>query len=233
MNDPKTKGQVTGMTSPPPSRTPTVTRPAPPAPVAPAPAESGRALSTRVLLLALVLIPLNCYWIIQMERVRQGPYVTSISLFANVVFILLLFVAWNALLRRWQPRLALRRGELLLIYVMLSISSGICGMDFVQVLMQIIAFPFYFATPGNHWAQTLFPILPKWLTVRDETAITPFFRGQSTLYTREHLAAWLVPTLAWTAFGTALIVVMMCLNVLFRKQWVDRERLTFPIIHLP
>src|SRR6266702_4398159 len=75
--------------------------------------ENGRALSLRVLLLALVLIPLNSYWIIQMERVRQGPYVTSISLFANVVFILLLFVAWNALLRRWQPRLGLRRGELL------------------------------------------------------------------------------------------------------------------------
>jgi hypothetical protein len=198
-----------------------------------APVEAGRALSARVLLLALLLIPLNCYWIIQMERVRQGPYVTSISLFANVILILLLFVSVNALLQRWWPRLALRRGELLLLYVMLSISSGICGMDMIQVLMQIIAFPFYFATPGNHWAQSLFPILPKWLTVQNVTATTPFYRGQSTLYTREHLTAWLVPTLAWTAFGTALIVVMMCLNVLFRKQWVDRERLTFPVIHLP
>jgi hypothetical protein len=195
--------------------------------------EAGRALSVRVLLLALLLIPLNSYWIIQMERVRQGPYVTSISLFANVVFILLLFVGLNALLYRWRPRLAFRRGELLLIYVMLSISSGICGMDLVQVLMQIIAFPFYFATPGNHWADTLFPILPRWLTVHDRAAITPFFRGQSTFYTREHLMAWLIPTLCWVAFGSVLIGVMMCLNVLFRRQWVDRERLTFPIIHLP
>ncbi len=222
--------------SPPRSTTapPAAPRPAPPGVAAPAaPLEVGRALSARVLIVGLLLIPLNCYWIIQMERVRQGPYVTSISLFANVVFILLLFVAWNALLRRWQPRLAFRRGELLLIYVMLSISSGICGMDFVQVLMQIIAFPFYFATPGNHWADTLFPILPWWLTVRNPGAITPFFRGQSTLYTREHLMAWLVPTLCWVAFGTVLIGVMMCLNVLFRRQWVDRERLTFPVIHLP
>jgi hypothetical protein len=186
-----------------------------------------------VLLLAFILIPLNCYWIIQMERVRAGPYVTSISLFANVVFILLLFVAANVPLQRWRPGWAFRRGELLLLYVMLSISSGICGMDLIQVLMQIIAFPFYFATPGNRWAQHLFPILPTWLTVRDPAMITPFFRGQSTLYTREHLAAWLVPTLCWVAFGTAMIVVMMCLNVLFRKQWVDRERLTFPVIHLP
>src|SRR5712691_775717 len=113
--------------------TPAAPRAAPPGVAAPAAApEAGRALSVRVLVLALVLIPLNSYWIIQMERVRQGPYVTSISLFANVVFILLLFVGLNALLYRWRPRLALRRGELLLIYVMLSISSGICGMDLVQ-----------------------------------------------------------------------------------------------------
>src|SRR5438128_12133261 len=87
--------------------------------------EVGPALSARVLLLAFLLIPLNCYWIIQMERVRQGPYVTSISLFANVIFILLLFVSLNALLRLWKPGWALRRGELLLLYVMLFISTGI------------------------------------------------------------------------------------------------------------
>src|SRR6266705_3591911 len=127
----------------PPLPRPTTTTSPPAAPAAPqapaprlAPPAAGRALSPRVLLLAFLLIPLNCYWIIQMERVRQGPYVTSISLFANVVFILLLFVAINVPLRRWRPGWALRRGELLLLYVMLSISSGICGMDLIQVLMQ-------------------------------------------------------------------------------------------------
>jgi hypothetical protein len=195
--------------------------------------EEGRALSGRVLLLALVLIPLNCYWIIQNERVRQGPYVTSISLFANVVFILLLFLILNAALRLLWPRAAFRRGELLLLYVMLSVSSGICGMDMIQVLMQIIAFPFYFATEQNRWANHFFHLLPTWLTVRDPEAITPFFRGQSTLYTPRHLAAWLTPALCWTAFGSVLVLVMMCVNVLVRRQWVDRERLTFPVIQLP
>src|SRR5579862_2197021 len=129
------------------SAPPVATASAPAAPAVARPVvETGRAFSLRVLLLAFVLIPLNCYWIVQMERVRQGPYVTSISLFANVVFILLLLLVLNTLLRRVSPRAALRKGELLLLYVMLSISSGICGMDFVQVLMQIIAFPFYFAS---------------------------------------------------------------------------------------
>lgn len=196
-------------------------------------APKQRSLSARVLLLALVLIPLNCYWIIQMERVRQGPYVTSISLFANVVFVLLLFLIVNAALHRWWPRAALRRGELLLLYVMLSVASGFCGMDMIQVLMQIVAFPFYFATPQNRWESHFFHLLPTWLTVRDPEAITPFFRGQSTLYTPAHLAAWIVPTLAWTGFATLLMLVLMCMNVLVRKQWVDRERLTFPVVQLP
>jgi hypothetical protein len=186
-----------------------------------------------VLLLALLLIPLNCYWIIQMERVRQGPYVTSISLFANVVFLLLLFLIGNAALHRWWPRVAFRRGELLLIYVMLSVSSGFCGMDLIQVLMQIVAFPFYFANSQNRWENHFFQLLPTWLTVRDPAAIQPFFRGQSTLYTPAHLAAWIVPALAWTGFGTLLMFVLMCVNVLVRKQWVDRERLTFPVVQLP
>src|SRR2546425_10110291 len=127
--------------SPPRSTTapPAAPRPAPPGVAAPAaPLEVGRALSVRVLIVGLLLIPLNCYWIIQMERVRQGPYVTSISLFANVVFILLLFVAVNSLLHRWCPRLALRRGGVLLVFVIVSISSGLCGWGMVLGVMRII-----------------------------------------------------------------------------------------------
>lgn len=217
-------------------RAPQTARPTPerrPPTVAPVAAKPPRSLSARVLLLALFLIPLNCYWIVQMERVRQGPYVTSISLFANVVFLLLLFLIVNAACKRWWPRAALNRGELLLLYVMLSVSSGFCGMDLVQVLMQIIAFPFYFANEQNKWATHFFHLLPDWLTVRDLETIAPFFRGQSTLYTPRHLAAWIVPTLCWTGFGTLLMGVMLCVNVLVRKQWVDRERLTFPVIQLP
>ena len=32
---------------------------------------------------------------------------------------------------------------------------------------------------------------------------------------------------------TVLIWVMLCLDVLLRKQWIDRERLIFPIVQLP
>ena len=31
----------------------------------------------------------------------------------------------------------------------------------------------------------------------------------------------------------ALVTVMLCVNVLLRRQWIDHERLTFPLTALP
>ncbi|MCS5610783.1 MAG: hypothetical protein NZ961_10225, partial [Candidatus Poribacteria bacterium] len=39
--------------------------------------------------------------------------------------------------------------------------------------------------------------------------------------------------LGWTAFLTTMGFVMVCLNSLFRKQWTEHEKLTYPIIQLP
>ena len=66
-------------------------------------------LRTRAFLIALPLIVLDNCWIIWMEKIYRGPYVTSISLFANCVFILVLLVLVNALLRKINCRLASHR----------------------------------------------------------------------------------------------------------------------------
>ena len=56
----------------------------------PAPA-SARALPARLLRwyavfpVALPLIALDAFWVIEAEKVGQGPYFTTVSLFANVL----------------------------------------------------------------------------------------------------------------------------------------------------
>lgn len=189
--------------------------------------------SWRALALGLLLIPPNCYWIIQMERVRKGPYVTSISLFANVVFVLVVLSLINARLNKRRPEWAFSPAELLTIYSMVALASGLCGMDFVQVLMQILGHAAFFASPENRWSNLFLDHLPNWLVVKDVAALKPYFMGYSTLYRLVHLRAWAIPALAWTGFAGILLWVMLCVNVIFRQQWVARERLTFPIIVLP
>src|SRR5438105_15127113 len=82
-----------------------------------------RGVSGRAVALGALLTPLNAFWIVRLERVMFGPYPSTISLFANAVFVLFLLVGLNAGLGQFAPRLAFSQGELLTLYTMLAIST--------------------------------------------------------------------------------------------------------------
>jgi len=192
-----------------------------------------RILGARAFILALLLIPGNCYWVVMMEKVLKGPYPTSISIFANVIFIFLFIWIANHIVGRLFPRAALNQAELLLVYTMLAIASAMAGHDSVPVLIMMLGHPCQFATPENGWMAKFGQYLPKNIMVTDPEVLKGYYSGASTLYTKEHLLAWLVPVLVWSLFVIAMLVVFMCVNVLVRTQWMDREKLSFPIVYLP
>jgi len=194
-------------------------------------APKARGVTARAVTLGALLIPFNAFWIVRLERVMFGPYVSTISLFANVVFMLLLFVGLNAGLRRFAPRFAFSQGELLTLYTMLAISTGMAGLDGVGILSQIVPHGAWFGKT-NGWDSFL-SAFPSWLVVRDRAILRGHFLGHSSFYTPAVLRAWITPILCWTLFVSLLMLVAHCLNVLIRRQWADRERLTFPIIWLP
>lgn len=102
----------------------------------------------RSILIGLSLIPVNCYWIIQKTGVWLGPPDT-LSLFYNVIFILLVLIFINSLLKKLNFSLALTQGELLVIYIMLSISTALEGIDLMQLIPPSMSHAFWFATPEN------------------------------------------------------------------------------------
>lgn len=187
----------------------------------------------RAFAIGLVLIPLDNYWVVSMEKAHAGPFPTIISIFANVVFALALLAALNTLLRRAAPKAALSTAEMLLVYSMLAIGASLAGHDLIPSLIMHMGHPWRFATPENRWAETFIPYLPRWLCVANATALKPFYEGGSSLYADGNWRYWIGPVLNWTGFTVVLVFVMMCINVLVRKQWIERERLTFPIVQLP
>ena len=116
---------------------------------------------------------------------------------------------------------------------MLCIGSCMAGHDFGQILVPHLAWPYSQATTSNRYSQLFWASLPRWALMPDVQAAQGYWLGNSTLYTREHLRAWLQPMLIWTGFVTVLLFVMQCINVLIRKQWTDNERLTYPLVRLP
>ena len=191
-----------------------------------------RGVTLRAFLLGSLLVPLNCFWVIRMERVSFGPYPSTVSLFANVVFSLFVLVGLNAPLRRWVPRLAFSQAEMLILYTMQAIATGLAGLDGVSGLCQIIPDGVRGATPANGWAAFL-NAFPGWLIIHDRQVVRGHFLGHDSFYRPAVLHAWAGPILAWTLFVTLLLFVAQCLNVLVRPQWADRERLTFPLVSLP
>jgi len=159
----------------------------------------------RPALLALLLIPPNSFWIIEMERVRQGPYVTSISLLFNVIFLLLALTLLNALLARRFPRHAFSQPELLTLYSMLAIASALSGMDMMQGLLMVITNAAWFATPENRWDALFGDSLPRWLMITDRSVLQGYYLGHSSLYRPEVLRAWAGPVAWWMGFIIALI----------------------------
>jgi hypothetical protein len=186
----------------------------------------------RSIIIGFLLIPINCYWIIQKTGVWLGPPDT-LSLFYNVIFILLVLIFVNSLLRRLNRSLALTQGELLVIYIMLSISTALEGIDLMQLIPPSMSHAFWFATPENEWKELFWQYIPRWLTVSDKSVLRGYYEGDSTLYTTLNIKRWLVPSLWWSAFLMVIVFVMLCINVILRKQWTENEKLVYPIIQLP
>jgi hypothetical protein len=128
-----------------------------------------RAVTWRSLLISLLLIPPNAYWLVQMEIVRYSAHPTTISLFFNVVFLLLVVTVINAGVARLWRRAALNRGELLVVYAMLAVASCLPAHDLQQIMVPMLSWPYRFADATNRWAELFFPYLPHRIMVSDKS----------------------------------------------------------------
>ncbi len=179
-----------------------------------------------------LLIPVNQYWLMRAETIYPGTFSTLLTIFYNVTFTLFVLVAANTALRRVAPRTAFGPSELLIVFVMLTVATGIFGHDLMLVLVQSLAGTGWYATPENDWANLFLRHLPSWLRIDDEAA-QDYFLGESALYYEAHIRAWYRPVLYWSTFIVVLLFVTLCLTAVVRRQWTEHEKLAYPIIQLP
>lgn len=187
----------------------------------------------RPLIIGSILLIVNCYWIIIAEAMFFRIHITVISLFFNSIFTLFVVLIFNQLLKKLLPKASLGNSELLIIYVMLNIGSAMAGHGLMQLLIPIMGHAFWYATPENEWAETFHQYLPKWLTVQDINVLRDHYMGFSTFYTARHIKAWIIPIISWTGFIFVFVLLMICVNIVVRKQWVEHEKLAYPMIQLP
>jgi len=143
---------------------------------------------------------------------------------------LCIYLLFNVVLRAIHRPLALTTSELVLVFTMTVMASGIASQGVAQIMLPMIAGPFYFASAENDWGELLLRHVPGWMAPHDPFAVRGLFEAWPFGVPWEH---WLVPALAWTGLVLALYVAMVAILTLFRRQWVEHERLLFPLVVLP
>ena len=166
--------------------------------------------------------------------VLHNAGLTSDYLTAGAMMLFLVLVGMvNPLLKVMHRPLALRSGELIVVYIMMIIASAIPTWGLVTNLFHILTRPFYYATPENNWAELVQPLIPSWLAPRDPAVARGFYEGLPQGSGGIPWGAWLVPLVAWGSFMVAVYLWMIATMVILRRPWVDRERLVFPLAQLP
>lgn len=122
----------------------------------------------------------------------------------------------------------LSSSELLTVCCMSLVAAWMQGEGLSGYLLGVITAPYYFASPENRWEELLLQYLPSWAIITDRELVRGFYEG---LPPGESVpwAAWVPPAFWWASLVGSVLTVNLCVSVLFRKQWMDHEKLAYPI----
>ena len=138
----------------------------------------------------------------------------------------------NLVLGLIHTRLVLTRAELATIYMMMIVAATVPTKGFTEAWLPKITGPYYYATPENDWANMVHPYIKGWMAPQAPEAIRYFFEG-SPEGTGIPWGIWVGPLLYWSSFFIVLCFVMICMASILHKQWMQNERLIYPLIHAP
>ncbi|NUQ00021.1 MAG: hypothetical protein HUU35_09210 [Armatimonadetes bacterium] len=188
----------------------------------------NRSFPWRGVLLGLLIEIPTIFWVASSE-VTARVFISSWSLTMTAVLTLLVMLGLNVLLRRWRPAWVLTRTEMLVVFIMLSSTSVIYGYGLIQMLIPSLGGLHFWNTEQNNFISLIAPLLPDWALISDEKALKGLFEG----YANPPWLLWLPRLLSFGFFLMAAYAATLGLSLLLSRQWIDNERLTFPITALP
>jgi hypothetical protein len=152
--------------------------------------------------------------------------------------MLLLAVALNRIIKRFNVRWGLSSSDLLVIYCMLLVAAMVSSHGLVEKWIPTLIAPKYFANAGNDWHKLFDPHLPSRLVPYDPANPNPqavadwYYEGMPAGASPPWLA-WVPPLLNWGALIALVVFAYLCLTVILRRQWADHEKISFPLAQLP
>ncbi|MEW5735100.1 MAG: DUF6785 family protein [Thermodesulfobacteriota bacterium] len=153
----------------------------------------------------------------------------------------LLLVFFSALRRVFRGRVILGGREMLFVWVLMVLASGIAYTGLARTLFINLTAPAQFASSENHWAETIVPLMPSSWYPSDPEAVRTLYHGIAGGHRMKTLdlvraipwGAWVRPLCTVGLFVLLAYFVMACLVSLFSRQWLENERMNLPLLAVP
>ncbi len=188
--------------------------------------EGSTFITKRALIVGVLLAIVGPVWPTYTSFILHSSRAdhSHLSLAMLIPFVFLLII--NTFLERW--RLAFSPTELLTICCIGMVAAVMQGEFFLVWFMGMLTMPAYFASPENRFEEILLPHMPDWTTITNRSVVQGFYEG-IVPDTPFPWPEWGTVLFWWGTFIGAVMTVNLCLSVLLRKQWMEHERLSFPV----
>ncbi len=196
------------------------------------------ALTAPALIVGLLCVVITCVVVCYAELVVGKIQIGFLQLPPVVVGMLVLLLGVQAVFTRLSPRLKLLPHEMFTVYIMMLMAAMVSSRGLLQKLIPLLIVPNYYPDDTNGWKAKFFHLIPRWAVPWDPNGDSKQYvstRFYEALRPGEHIPwhLWIVPMLAWSVFVVLMFTAYLCLAVILRRQWVDNEKLTFPLVQLP
>lgn len=188
--------------------------------------------------LGLAGVAIVCWVVTFAESVIAKIQIGFLQLPPVVLGILVGLVIVNRARFRLSGRLTLSNADLATAYSMMLVAAMVSSRGLMEKVLPVMIATNYYANPSNEWQRLFYPHIRKWLV-----AYNPDQAPLQVVATRfyERLRAgetipwdlWAVPMAMWGAFALLIFGAFLCLASILRRQWVDNEKLAFPLAQLP
>jgi len=204
-------------------------------------------MTWRAFIIGLLAVVLIAYITPYNDFQHGNTYITGCHFPPGPFFILLVITLLLNLLIKWVQRLAglargaktwaLRRSELMLIWCMMLVSSTVPSSGLMRFWFSLQVAPAYYAKSPDlpNQADVLEELPDSLVPTKEWGAVLAkeFFERQPGEQTRIYLARWIPSMLAWGVFILLFYFAIFFLGGILRKQWVEVERLIFPLARVP
>jgi len=194
--------------------------------------DARAAVTLRSLAAAAVVISATVLWDEWMSYYISGSNISRSHFPLAFFFPFLAVCCLHALGKAGRPGWGLSRPELMLVLGAGFAAAAIPYDGVTGHLVGVLAAPYYFATAENGWSTYLHEHIPGWMVPRNTgEEMTWFFegvpQGRDLL-----LGAWATPLFWWCCLLGAVAFAVFCLIVMLRKQWIEHERLAYPLVEV-